>query len=339
MKFLHVVSVSSGKDSQATMLLAIERCGVENCRFVFADTGNEDATVFAHLDYLRSALGIEIDVLRSNFSEQIAAKREFIARDRRTGRKYDTIKIPDGLDAEGKPCFRKRKVGGGHRVRWTNKAKRRALSVLHPTGNPFLDLCLWKGRFPSRMMQFCTHELKTLPLVEYQMRLMDEGYGVISWQGIRRNESAKRKDAKLIERIGRRLWVFRPIILWTAQQTIDYCTQRGVQVNPLYAQGFDRVGCMPCINCGKKEINNIGLRRPAVIDRVAQWEQAVGMASKHGESTFFPNPHRDAHLGKRGISQMVRWAKTTRGGKQFALVEEAPDAEACSSSYGLCDKG
>ncbi len=338
MRFLHVVSVSSGKDSEATMLLAIDRAGKENCRFVFADTGNEDAAVFAHLDYLRSKLGITIDVLRSDFSEQIAGKRSFIANDRRVGRKYDTVKIPTGeFDADGYPAYRLKKVGSGHRVRWSNKAKRRALAVLHPSGNPYLDLCMWKGRFPSRRAQFCTQELKTLPLVEYQMALIDQGFGVISWQGIRRDESEKRKAAKLSERIGKRLWIFRPIILWTAQQTIDFCLSKGVRVNPLYAEGFDRVGCMPCINCGKKEISNIALRRPGEIGRLAKWEWLVGQASKRGVSTFFPNPHRDDAADKRGIYAMVQWAKTTHGGKQFNLLQET-DSAACSSSFGLCDK-
>ena len=39
----------------------------------------------------------------------------------------------------------------GRKLRWSNKAKRRALAVMYPSGNPFLDLCMWKGRFPSRM--------------------------------------------------------------------------------------------------------------------------------------------------------------------------------------------
>ena len=314
MRFVHVVSVSSGKDSQATMLLAIARCGREQCRFVFADTGNEDAAVFEHLDYLRLSLDVKIDVLRGDFSEQIAAKRVFIANDRRNGRR------------------------DGRRIRWTNKAKRRALAVLHPTGNPFLDLCLWKGRFPSRKAQFCTTELKTLLLVEYQMALVEQGYGVVSWQGVRRDESANRKDAKLIERIGPRLWQFRPIVQWTAQQTVDFVRSNGLQLNRLYSEGFDRVGCMPCINCGKKEINNIGLRRQNEIQRLVEWERLVAMASKQGAASFFPNPDREAHLDKRGIMKMVGWAKTTRGGKQFSLIEETDDT-ACSSSYGLCDKG
>lgn len=311
LNYMHVASISSGKDSQATMLLMINRVGVDRCKFVFADTGNEDAAVFEHLDYLRTKLAIEIDVLRADFSKQIAAKRMYIARDMRHGRR------------------------DGKRIRWTNKAKRRALSVLHPSGNPYLDLCLWKGRFPSRKAQFCTQELKTTLLVEYQMALIDKGFSVVSWQGIRRDESANRKDAKLIERIGRGLWVFRPIIRWTAQQAVNYSISNGVRVNRLYAEGFDRVGCMPCINCGKKEIKNIALRKPNEIARLAEWERLVGLASKRGEASFFPNPQREAHLDKRGITKMVRWSKTTRGGRQKDLLIET-DAAACSSSYGLC---
>lgn len=328
MRFVHVVSVSSGKDSQATMQLAIERCGRENCRFVFCDTGNEDSAVFVHLDYLRAALGVVIEVLRADFSEQIAVRRQFIANDRRVKKR-----LTKKHDERGRVIERSVQM-----VRYSNKAKRRALAVLQPTGNPFLDLCLWKGRFPSRKAQFCTQELKTIPIVEYQMALVEQGYGVISWQGIRRDESEKRKDAKLMERVGPRLWIFRPIILWTAQQTVDYCLSSGLRVNQLYAEGFDRVGCMPCINCGKKEINNIRLRRPAEIARLAEWERVVGLASKRGESSFFPNPHREDHLGKRGIHAMVRWAKTSHGGRQTQLFEET-DSAACSSSYGLCDKG
>lgn len=319
MKFVHVVSVSSGKDSQATMLLAIAKRGRENCRFVFCDTGNEDAAVFEHLDYLRQTLDVKIDVLRADFSEQIAAKRAFIANDQRVGRR------------------------NGRRIRWTNKAKRRALSVLHPTGNPFLDLCLWKGRFPARVRQFCTSELKTFLLAEYQLAIVDSGFGVISWQGVRRDESAKRSKAKKFSRIGPRMWAFRPIVAWTAQQTVDFIRQQGLRLNRLYSEGFDRVGCMPCINCGKKEINNIALRKPEEIDRLAEWERLVDLASKRGGASFFANPDREAHLDKRGIHKMVRWAKTSYGGKfiqptQLSLIDEEASADACSSSYGLCDK-
>src|SRR5947208_1783729 len=137
--------MSGGKDSTATALLALEKYGRDACRFVFADTGNEHALTLGYLDYLRLTLDIQIDVVRASFADEIANKRMFIARDKRT-----------------------RRVNG-RRIRWSNRRKREALAVLHPTGNPFLDLCLWKGRFPSRKAQFCTQQLKTIPLVEYQM--------------------------------------------------------------------------------------------------------------------------------------------------------------------------
>jgi 3'-phosphoadenosine 5'-phosphosulfate sulfotransferase (PAPS reductase)/FAD synthetase len=55
---LAVVSVSGGKDSTATALLAIERYGRENCRFVMADTGHEHEITTAYVtDYLPQALG------------------------------------------------------------------------------------------------------------------------------------------------------------------------------------------------------------------------------------------------------------------------------------------
>ena len=61
---LHVVSLSGGKDSTATALVAIELHGRENCRFVFADTGNEhEATYEYALEYLPRALGINVDVV------------------------------------------------------------------------------------------------------------------------------------------------------------------------------------------------------------------------------------------------------------------------------------
>jgi len=308
MSIVHVVSVSGGKDSEATMLIAIERFGAHRCRFVFADTGNEDDAVYEHLAYLEQALGVEIIRLKSNFDQQIANKRMFIARDKRIGRK------------------------NGKKLRWTNKAKRRALAALYPTGNPYLDLCIWKGRFPSRKTQFCTEQLKTIPLVEYQLSLIEQGYTVVSWQGVRRDESHARKDVLKFEVVGGGLFIYRPIVDWTAQQTIDYCLSRGVSLNPLYSEGFDRVGCMLCINAGKEEIANSADRKPHHIDRLAQWELVVRQASKRGESTFFPNSKRDA-FAKPDIHAVVRWAKTAHGGRQTTFQFERP---VCASSYGLC---
>ncbi len=311
----HVVSVSGGKDSTATLLLALERVGREQLTAIFCDTGNEHSAVYEYLSYLEQALDVQIVRLTENFSEQIANKRMFIARDQRTRRGKD-----------------------GRKVRWTNKAKRRALSVLHPTGNPFLDLCLWKGRFPSRMGQFCTQYLKRDMAVEFQLDLIDAGYSVVSWQGVRRDESAKRSTAKKIERIAPRLYAFRPLVDWTALDVFDYCAKRGIQPNPLYLQGCSRVGCMPCINVSKDELRTIAQRWPDEIERIAEWERLVGLASKRGAATFMPAPGETRTAVQRGnIWQRVEWSRTTRGGAQYDLLADINESMACASAYGLCE--
>lgn len=318
----HVVSYSGGKDSGATLGLALQRVPREHLIVVAADTGNEHDVTLRHWEDTERALGIQITRLRNDFSEQIARKRMFIARDQRAGRGKD-----------------------GRKLRWTNKAKRRALAVLHPTGNPFLDLCLWKGRFPSRKAQFCTEELKRNVIVEFQMDLIDAGWGVVSWQGVRRDESMARQRAKKIERIGPRLWTFRPLVDWTALQVFAYCAENGIPINPLYLQGMKRVGCMPCINVGKNELREIADRFPSYLDDKADWERMVSQASKHGYSTFFHRAGRldgltvDKIFLREGIRSVIEWSRTSRGGQQYDLLS-APgmsNPTECSSAYGLCE--
>ncbi len=65
--------------------------------------------------------------------------------------------------------------------------------MLHASGNPFLDLCMIKGRFPSRKAQFCTQELKLAPMKAWMLSM---GYG--HWTnvvGIRADEP--RRVAKM----------------------------------------------------------------------------------------------------------------------------------------------
>lgn len=369
MSIIHVVSVSGGKDSAATLLLAIERFGRHRVRGIFCDTGNEHEAVYAYLDYLESALGVTITKLKADFSAEIARKRMFIARDARTKRKYETIPAVDG---QGRPIWQREpgsgkiitklvkkkdgseveepvqkivKVGGGCRVRWTNKAKRRALAVLHPTGNPFLDLCLWKGRFPSRKAQFCTEELKRNLAVEYQLALIDAGHTVVSWQGVRRDESMNRRKAKKFEAVGGRLYIYRPLVEWSAADVFSYCSSKAILPNPLYKQGMGRVGCMPCINANKNELREISLRFPEHIARISSWEALVLAASKRGGASFIPAENGGkfvvnslAHAKENDIYAVIKWAMTSRGGRQFSLLDGLEDPHQCSSSYGLCDK-
>lgn len=315
MKTKHVISVSGGKDSTATLLLALENCPRDSIVPIFCDTGNEHQAVYEYLTYLEQALDITIYRLRADFSEQIAAKRMFIARDQRNGRK------------------------NGKRLRWSNKAKRRALAALYPTGNPFLDLCMWKGRFPSRKAQFCTEFLKRNMAIAFQLKLIDEGFQVLSWQGVRRDESHNRRNAKKTERIGDGIWTFRPIVEWTALQVFNYCALRGITPNPLYKQGMTRVGCMPCINVNKAELAEIARRFPEAIEEKAAWEKKVAQCSKRMAATFFAAPGISPNESTENtIWHVVEWSKTSHGGRQFGLFTDLDEPSECASAYGLCDQ-
>lgn len=316
-KTIHVISVSGGKDSTVTAAIAIARVGKENCRFIFCDTGNENQIVYEYLEYLEQRFGIKIDRLKADFSARIMAKRKFIANDQRKGRR------------------------NGRKIRWSNKAKRTALAVLYPTGNPFFDLCMWKGRFPSRKAQFCTEFLKRNLAVAYQMELIDQGYNVISWQGVRRDESLSRRDAKKSERLIPGMYAFRPIVDWTAEDVFAYHREYDIKPNPLYLMGMSRVGCMPCINVNKAELRQIFSLFSEEITRISRWEEIVSRCCRRGYTSMLnkkksPSGNFREIFYALNIYAHVEWSKTTRGGRQYDLLALL-DKPACSSAYGLCE--
>ncbi len=306
----NIISVSGGKDSTALLLLAIER-GTENMQAVFADTGNEHQITYDYVQYLDENV-FPIRTVRADFARQISRKLNYVL------------------------------------TKWAGKgvpqsAIDRAAAALIPTGNPFLDLCIWKGRFPSTKVAFCSEELKRNPIInEVQRPLLDAGDDVISWQGVRRDESIRRRflperELKL-QKNGSELWNYRPILDWTADDCFAMHKKHGIKHNPLYEMGMGRVGCMPCINCRKDELLEISKRFPEAIDRIEQWEHAVKDASKLQASTFFTAPSNDNEWSAtQTIRVFVEWSQTSRGGKQFDFLRMDADGPVCSSIYGLCE--
>lgn len=222
----------------------------------------------------------------------------------------------------------------------------RALELLVPTGNPFLDLCLWKGRFPSTKARFCTMELKHEPITKKVLAPALRAHRmVLSWQGVRREESLARAklydfdlDADLPGIVN-----YRPILRWKVEEVFAFHRRHGIKHNPLYEQGMGRVGCMPCIHARKDELREIGTRFPEEIARVAQWEKLVSETSKRGASTFrTASSYTDEQITMenvedQGIWQAVEWAKTSRGGRQYDLIASTEEPTVCSSIYGLCE--
>jgi 3'-phosphoadenosine 5'-phosphosulfate sulfotransferase (PAPS reductase)/FAD synthetase len=309
-KPMHYVSYSGGKDSTACLVMAVKRRGTDRVRAIFADTGNEHELTHEYVRYATDALGVELITLRADFTDQWWHRAQYVKN------KWPEKGVPMDVCER---VFEFMKQG--------------------PTGNPFLDLCIIKGgRFPSRRAQFCTQFLKRDPILEFFMERADAGEKCVSWQGIRWDESTWRRNAKPFNRVAPYLYNIRPILSWTAQQTVDYVRSSGLKLNPLYSQGMNRVGCMPCINVSKGELRSIARRFPDHIDRIDEWEMLCGLASKRSNATFLPAPGDNETAFERGnIRARVEWSKTIRGGKLYDLFWDDSDVTMCESSYGLCE--
>ncbi|MCB8889953.1 phosphoadenosine phosphosulfate reductase family protein [Vreelandella malpeensis] len=302
MAFQNVISISGGKDSTAMLLLALER-GTPNLVPVLADTGHEHPKTYEYIAYLEQALGLEIQRVQADFTADFARKRQYIA------------------------------------DHWPDDLKERGMAALqHTTGIPFLDLAMLKGRFPSTKAKFCTGELKSLPIQQQvEMPLLRAGHRVISWQGVRKEESPARQRLPHSELLDLGIIAYRPILEWSVAEVFAMHHKHRIEPNALYSQGMSRVGCMPCINARKGEFAEIASRYPEVIERVAEWERIVSAASKRGVATFWPaRGATDVSLKRHGIHSVVDWSRTSRGGRQFDLIASS-EGPACSSVYGLCE--
>ncbi|EAS1759759.1 hypothetical protein BH012_10040 [Salmonella enterica] len=322
----HVISLSGGKDSLATWLVARERD--IDATVVFADTGHEHPMTYEYISLLEQTLGPIIHV-RADFSQRILNKRHYV-------QTVWPIKLVEKYGYTP--------LGAEQRIAET-------LEQLVPRNIPFLDLCVLKSRFPSTCARFCTFELKHRPIDEQIIQPLLEQYDdVVSWQGVRAQESASRAKLPELEQDTNNqpgLHVYRPILQWTHDDVFALAKRHGLPLNPLYTLGCSRVGCMPCIHARKKELGVIFRRFPEQIQRVAEWERIVAACSTRGNSTFFPSTRdplkaeKDIHhitLESHGIETYRQWAFSLHGGKLFDEIAAINDSKTCHSLYtGICE--
>jgi len=314
---MDIVNVSGGVDSTAVYLLRLEQG--DDFLPVFADTGNEHEITLEYINTLAERTGgPKVVTVKADFGQRIIARRYGLE-----------IMLETGEYKRG----------------WTEESVRRVLEHLHPTGIPMLDLCMWKGMFPSNRRRICTVALKLetirdkaiLPAIS---NALDDGLpasSVVSWIGIRRDESPDRADALEWEDEPFGARIYRPLVEWSKQRCFALLKRHNIVPNPLYKMGCSRVGCMPCINANKDEICNMAKRWPRHIDKIREWEQRVGACRRLGVSTFF-NADKTPGVGdaRSHIDAVVEWSMTARGGRQYDMLRQM-DPPACSSLYGLCE--
>lgn len=113
------------------------------------------------------------------------------------------------------------------------------VEFVHPDLN-FWDLCRKKKSLPTIFKRFCCAYLK------------DYYGGVIRAIGVRREESTKRANYKIIA-IDKNGLRFYPIIDWLEWEVWEYIEDNSLPVNPCYDFGT-RVGCMVCPFASTKQL-------------------------------------------------------------------------------------
>ena len=113
----------------------------------------------------------------------------------------------------------------------------------------FNELCKVIGP-PSRMMRWCCTIFKTGAITRKINSTFKNSSKIISFQGIRRNESTSRSkyDRESSDSKIQKQFVLAPIIDWTEFDVWLYLISNKIDFNDAYKLGFSRVGCWCCPN-------------------------------------------------------------------------------------------
>lgn len=222
-------------------------------------------------------------------------------------------------------------IAGGPEVQIVRADFSKELRGKPCSGNPFLDMMVWKGRAPSTKAQFCTEWVKLWPILLFlEAKFYDREW--IMHVGIRAGESIRRAKRHPYE------WnqyfdceSINPLLYESEEGIFQFLAEKKVPPNPLYALGYGRVGCFPCIHANKSELS---LLPDWAWDKLENWEHILGRS-------WFPSgilPGKpDGYIPK--INEVRQWCKTSYGGRQFDLFKSVTpaDAPSCLSTWGICE--
>lgn len=182
--------------------------------------------------------------------------------------------------------------------------------IVRVTGGTVPEKVLKYGRFPVGGSRFCTDELKMRETKLFLKEFSKEHKEVHVWYGMRSDESSEREKRyrhvvdeelyrphevlkKYPKYLGKAGVRFRlPILDWSAKEVLDFL---GEEENPLYKEGFDRVGCFPCLAAGDSwkhkafEHDEFGKKQYAKVMWLEQQTGRSAFVSKKGLSKHNDN--------------------------------------------------
>jgi len=101
--------------------------------------------------------------------------------------------------------------------------------------------------------------------------------GVTCWvTGLRCTEGRTRTDFKEIQELDKGLIKLNPILVWYEREVWQYLALNGVNVNPLYLEGYRSLGCSPCTQIAQ-----------GIDERAGRW---IGTSKCGGECGIHTKP-------------------------------------------------
>ena len=306
-----IVAYSGGKDSQASLIWAIKKYGVSKIKAVFCDTGWENPITYQHISETTKDLGVELITVKS--------------------KKYNGM-----VDMAKK------------KGRFASTMARFCTSELKAI--PFIDYVLDQKEHLIIIQGIRSDESESRSLMKKQCRYFKyyfEPYNINKKTGkLKLNKKTgdsqkpkyhtyRKKD--IVEfRSKYSDDIFRPVFNWTGKQVIDYILENGQKPNPLYYEGFKRVGCFPCFMCGHQEVRQIIARYPERFNELIQIEKEVG--NSFFKIDYIPDRFKtglDEKSGKK-YTRAIDIRKYLNN-KNATLDMFESEGLSCMSFYSLCE--
>ncbi len=323
-----LIPLSGGKDSQASMLWAIEKYGIKNCQTAFCDVRWEARETYKHIDYLVKKSGIKHNVLTSS--------------------KYDgmvdlAIKKGRFPSSTARFCTEELKVKPMIDFILTLKQNVIVIDGVRADESAKRAKKLPQCRFFK--YYFEPHTTNTMIVEKFKIKEPVTHKQKLKYQKAKERLAIGKEDAKCYTYRKKEIFewcknysddLIRPFFYNTGNDVINYSLNRGYFINERYFMGYERVGCKICI------MENIpGLTRTVLNDKETVNE--IIESEIKAESSFLP-PNK---IPKRYHS------KKTEKGKTYATFVDVQryvlDKNAtldmfkdepifkCKSVYSICE--
>lgn len=324
-----LVPFSGGKDSQATLIYACEKYGVDKVTALFCDTKWEHEITYEHIDYVIKELKVPfINLLSKKYNGMVdlaVKKKRFPA----TKSKFCTteLKVIPMIDYV---LDQKEHLLILQGIRADESESRSKMDTQCRFFKYYFEPYQTNTMIVESLSKKQNLSLVLQKKLDKAMARLALGKEDKKYHTYRKKEVFEWCKDYADD-------IFRPFFNATADEVLSYSLNRDINVNPLYFKGFSRVGCFPCIMCTQNEIDLIIKNHPETIDKIQNAETLAN-------STFFPPdkvpPRYRSMITEKGkkyptLNDIVRYRNDKNAtGDLFEFDEEM---NGCKSVYSICE--